>query len=176
MAASQTRDRLLDAVQTLLLDGGPATVTLEAVAADAGVSKGGLLYHFRTKDALLEGLLDRLAAVADQEVRQARAQGATARWYLENALPGEDAALYSSMIAVLKSADGANPELQAKVRDVFGSWAIMVREDVSDPVLAETICLVGDGIFFNALLGFEIPDPDTLGAINDRLLRQVEST
>jgi AcrR family transcriptional regulator len=34
-------------------------MTLEAVAAKAGVSKGGLLYHFPFKDALLEAMLER---------------------------------------------------------------------------------------------------------------------
>jgi AcrR family transcriptional regulator len=46
-------------------------VTLEAVAAEAGVSKGGLLYHFPTKDALLEALvqdwLDRFEADVEAE-------------------------------------------------------------------------------------------------------------
>jgi len=40
------RARLLDAYEELLVSGVGATVTLDAVAAAAGVSKGGLLYHF----------------------------------------------------------------------------------------------------------------------------------
>jgi AcrR family transcriptional regulator len=54
------RDRVLDAYETLLIEAGPAAATLDAVAAGAGVSKGGLLYHFASKDALGAGLLDRL--------------------------------------------------------------------------------------------------------------------
>lgn len=176
MAASTTRTRLLDALQSLLLAGGPATVTLEAVAAEAGVSKGGLLYHFRSKDALLEGLVERLAALAETEIAQARAHGSAARWYLENALPGPDTGLYWSVIAVLKSADGTNPELGAKVRKVFGSWSDLVRAEVADPVLAETICMIGDGVFLNAVLGFQIPDPELLRDVNERLLHQLESS
>ena len=49
MAASETRDRILDALQRILVRKGTAAVTLESVAAEAGVSKGGLLYHFRSK-------------------------------------------------------------------------------------------------------------------------------
>ena len=54
------RDALLSAYQSLLLAEGERAATLEAVAAEAGVSKGGLLYHFRSKDALAEALIDRL--------------------------------------------------------------------------------------------------------------------
>ena len=40
---------------------GAAALTLDAVAAEAGVSKGGVLYHFGSKRALIDGLLDALA-------------------------------------------------------------------------------------------------------------------
>ena len=37
---------------------GVAKLTLEAVAKE-GVSKGGLLYHFSNKEALIEGMIVR---------------------------------------------------------------------------------------------------------------------
>ncbi len=40
---ASARDRVLDAYETLLIEAGPAAATLDAVAAGAGVSKGGLL-------------------------------------------------------------------------------------------------------------------------------------
>jgi AcrR family transcriptional regulator len=49
----------LDAADALLAEEGIAAFTLEAVAARAGISKGGLLYHFPTKEALLAGLMRR---------------------------------------------------------------------------------------------------------------------
>ena len=59
-----TRDRLIDAFETLLVTAGSRAATLDAVAAAADVSKGGLLYHFPSKDALVEGMLDRLRSAA----------------------------------------------------------------------------------------------------------------
>jgi AcrR family transcriptional regulator len=35
-------------------------MTLEAVAREADVSKGGLLYHFPSKEALISGMVRRL--------------------------------------------------------------------------------------------------------------------
>ena len=49
-----------------------AATTAEAaatVAAAADVSKGGLLYHFPSKDALVEGMLDRLRTRGAEEQR-----------------------------------------------------------------------------------------------------------
>ncbi|MFM7414309.1 MAG: helix-turn-helix domain-containing protein, partial [Alphaproteobacteria bacterium] len=59
--------RILDAAENLIIARGVAAMTLEAVAREAGVSKGGLLYHFASKEALLEALLGRLSAFIAQE-------------------------------------------------------------------------------------------------------------
>src|SRR6478609_257549 len=67
-----TRDRLLDAFEKLLVVGGTRAATLEAVAADANVSKGGLLYHFHSKDDLLIGMLERLREQGDADVQRMR--------------------------------------------------------------------------------------------------------
>ena len=59
------RDRVLAAYEDLLIGDGPRAATLDAVAAAAGVSKGGLLYHFKSKEALTEGLLAKLRECAE---------------------------------------------------------------------------------------------------------------
>lgn len=58
------RERILEAAVEVAHDVGPAHLSLDAVAERAGVSKGGLLYHFPTKQALLKAIVERhLAAV-----------------------------------------------------------------------------------------------------------------
>ncbi len=61
MARPQTidRDTLLDAAEAVVLSEGAARLTIEAVAKTAGVSKGGVLYHYRTKDTLIAAMLKR---------------------------------------------------------------------------------------------------------------------
>jgi len=53
------RDRILDAADQLVTADGARNLTLDGVAQAAGVSKGGLLYHFPSKDALLAGMVER---------------------------------------------------------------------------------------------------------------------
>src|SRR5579864_204129 len=62
------RERLLDAAERVVVESGATHLTLDAVAKSAGVSKGGLLYHFPSKEALLEGMLTRHFENVDAEV------------------------------------------------------------------------------------------------------------
>lgn len=64
------RERLLDAAERVVVESGATHLTLDAVAKSAGVSKGGLLYHFPSKEALLEGMLARHFEDVDAEVQR----------------------------------------------------------------------------------------------------------
>ncbi|MCB1125027.1 MAG: TetR/AcrR family transcriptional regulator [Verrucomicrobiae bacterium] len=61
------RDSILDAAEALVNRLGAAHLTLDAVAQQAAVSKGGLLYHFPSKDALLEAMVARQLAQFEED-------------------------------------------------------------------------------------------------------------
>lgn len=65
-----SRQLILDAAEAIAREKGPGQMSLDAVAATAGLSKGGLLYHFPSKAKLLEALV---------EVHIERAQAAYAK-------------------------------------------------------------------------------------------------
>lgn len=69
MARETSRETILDSAQAVVLERGASHATLEAVAERAGLSKGGVLYHFQTKDALLAALVDRMVAQFTTEVQ-----------------------------------------------------------------------------------------------------------
>ncbi|MGD9865958.1 MAG: TetR/AcrR family transcriptional regulator [Pseudodonghicola sp.] len=48
---------MFEAVIEVALEKGCAHVTLDAVAREAGISKGGLLYHFKNKAELITAML-----------------------------------------------------------------------------------------------------------------------
>ncbi|MCA9997886.1 MAG: TetR/AcrR family transcriptional regulator, partial [Anaerolineales bacterium] len=56
--AVETREIIFEACSSILRCDGLASLTLDAVAEEAGLSKGGLLYHFPSKVALIEGLFE----------------------------------------------------------------------------------------------------------------------
>lgn len=62
MARTSNKDLMLDAAEAVVIDEGSGKLTLDAVAERAGVSKGGVLYHFPTKETLLGAMMDRMIA------------------------------------------------------------------------------------------------------------------
>jgi AcrR family transcriptional regulator len=65
------RDELLDAAASLLAEGGVTAVTMDAVAAEAGVSRPLVYKHFANRDELIVDLWRREAAHLDREVAAA---------------------------------------------------------------------------------------------------------
>lgn len=53
-----TRDKILDAANKLFYADGVRAVSVDAVAATAGVTKRTLYYHFRSKDELIAAYLE----------------------------------------------------------------------------------------------------------------------
>ncbi|MBX7258220.1 MAG: TetR/AcrR family transcriptional regulator; helix-turn-helix transcriptional regulator [Candidatus Hydrogenedentes bacterium] len=60
MARPTCKHIILDAAEGVVSEVGAAHLTLDAVAEKSGVSKGGVLYHFPNKEALIEGMMTRL--------------------------------------------------------------------------------------------------------------------
>ncbi len=58
-ALGSARERVIEAAERVVAEVGAARLTLDAVAHAAGVSKGGLLYHFPSKESLLVALSHR---------------------------------------------------------------------------------------------------------------------
>lgn len=81
-ALGPARDRILEAAERLVIDVGAAHLTLDQVAQAAGVSKGGLLYHFPSKESLLSALAGRYVQSMEHCIEVAKgelAQDETAR-------------------------------------------------------------------------------------------------
>ncbi|PWJ91989.1 MULTISPECIES: TetR/AcrR family transcriptional regulator [Mesorhizobium] len=55
---TNSREKILAAAADVARESGPGSLSLEAVASRAGVSKGGLLYNFPTKAKLMQGLVE----------------------------------------------------------------------------------------------------------------------
>ncbi|MFI6212380.1 TetR/AcrR family transcriptional regulator [Nocardia vulneris] len=179
---ANTRDRILDALESLLLEKGMSHVTLENVAATAGVSKGGLLYHFKSKDALLAGLVRRLTERATQQLTSATDRGqSVVEWYLQtpnpdNADEAVELEVYRSMLATMRTIDAANgtevDEVQQALIEMMNSWSDDLDQEIEDPVQADIVRLVGDGVYLRALLGLPPIDPARYRRVVDRLLQR----
>lgn len=67
---------ILDAANAVLRERGAGGLTIDAVAAAAGLSKGGVLHHFASKDALVEALVARKLASLREGIAACEAEQA----------------------------------------------------------------------------------------------------
>ena len=167
--SSDTRARLLDAAVTVVRRDGAQSLTLDAVAAEAGVSKGGLLYHFKSKRELLDGMVDRWLAEWQEEIdKDSGDRGFLAGYinatHLGGAGPAERAAEFGLLAALI-----AEPAVLETVRRRYDEWQQEAVREASDPVEATVARLATDGLWLADLLGFAPPR----GELRERVLARL---
>ena len=148
------RERVLDAYEEILITEGERAATLDAVAREAGVSKGGLLYHFASKDDLALGIIARLAALSDDDLdRMREAEEGPVAYYVRTSVM-EDDALDRALIAVTRLAQGGSAPASDALRESRRRWADAIRPCVDDDTALDLVMLVSDGLYFNnSLIG-----------------------
>lgn len=164
---SSTPERILRAAEDLVLREGVAHLTLEAAAAEAGLSKGGVLYHFRSRTALVRAMVARLGAGFDQDLRAVRGDasqpGSFTRAYLRATVdpPAHpDAARDERLGAALLAALAADPDLLAPLGEHFAKWQEALDRDGLEPSGRSTVVrLAADGLWLLDLVGLTCLTP-----------------
>jgi AcrR family transcriptional regulator len=164
-SAAATRDRLLQATIHIIQTQGIERLTLDAVAKEATVSKGGLLYHFASKEALVSGviqcLMDGFDADIAAELAQDTAPDSPGKWlraYVKALFNGK--MLPTPLIASLLSAVTVNPELLKPVKIQFEVWQQKILAPGLDPVRASLVRFAADGFADSAIFGGALPNDD----------------
>lgn len=170
------RERILDAAEARLLRAGPAGLVLAEVALEAGCSKGGLLYHFPSKDALIDGLRDRMLTAFDARQAELAASdpepaGVWSRAYLDSTVTreGEPADGSAQLMASLLALVGNAGDKLRPLQDRFGDWHDRLEQDGIDPELAIIVRLAADGLWLSAMLGLPSPDAARMQRVVERL-------
>lgn len=178
-----SREAILDAAESIVTEAGAAHLTLDAAAERAGVSKGGLLYNFPNKEALLQAMLDRhmrqldldhAAALAQLPAGPGRELKACVRMAAEES-PTEEKRLGCAMLA----ASANNPKLLEPVHR-FHRWRLGLIETAARDGLpferAAIVSLAVDGLCLLEMLQLSPFSVDQRHRILDDLLRLVDET
>jgi AcrR family transcriptional regulator len=169
------RDQLLAAAERIVRRDGVARLTLDAVAVEAGTSKGGLLYHFASRDALITAMVERHAASfsASLEATMAADPQPPGRWtraYLRASAPPVDPGEGDAAATGLLAAMASNPALADPLREQYAAWREQIAQDGLPEADAMIVALAADGLWMADLLGFAAPTGNRRARIIARLL------
>ncbi|MDR6908528.1 AcrR family transcriptional regulator [Rhodococcus fascians] len=170
------RDKSLNAFVKLVLEQGEKAATLDAVAAAAGISKGGLMYHFPSKEALVEGLMRVVEELAAEDVRRMREHPEGPADYHIRTSTFHDTAVDRAVVATMRLSQGANELAQQTLERIRQSWLDALNEQIADPAVAEAVLLMGDGLYFAAAsAGTDHRSPDHIEALVGVVHRLIDS-
>lgn len=163
----RARARVLDAAEHVLLERGAAAFTLDAVAEAADVSKGGLVYHFPSKEALLRALVARTVATVNEALAPAAGDdnpGAFARAYLDATVPAEPddpggSPSQAAALGALTVAVALDPSLLDPLREAYERWQARLEADGIDPAAATAVRLAVDGWWTASVFGLPALSP-----------------
>lgn len=120
-------------------------MTLDAVAARAGLSKGGLLYHFPNKDALLRGMIERFAgSLHEPSEGSVASRIATVRLAKLDTLKDADQPTSHSLLAAIAE----NPTLLEPIRNAHNALWDEIKTRDADPDTALIAWLAVEGLCF----------------------------
>lgn len=165
--ASNSREEILAHALDIIRGGG--AISFDSVAQSSGLSKPGLMYHFRTKEALMLGLVDH---VADEWQREMDArltspfQGSTMREragiYVEACVTREP----DPADIVMLTDPRLRQELTARWAERISTW-FMGLEQLALPERGyiAAVRLLADGAWFAGATGINIPTPDERAVI-----------
>lgn len=156
--AAATRQRLIDVAIGLLRTRGPNSFTLDLVAKESGVSKGGLLHHFPSKNALIEEVLHYLIhdfdarACALYEAQPAQSGGWLRAYILATFDDSNlDTALPIEVAAMLFTALSEQTVLQKLIQEDAQHWHERLTSDGVTPARAMLIRHAADAYWMDRM-------------------------
>ncbi|HVE85257.1 MAG TPA: TetR/AcrR family transcriptional regulator [Myxococcales bacterium] len=174
---SSARDRILAAAERLIRAGGLGQVTVEAVAAEAKVSKGGFFHHFASKEDLLLAMLERLVEAVRASIEKRAAgdpepRGARLRAQIALAFDAgkESFEQWMSLIPAFLQAASAQPALVKRSRQINAE--VLARDEGEDIPIGRSIAIqmALDGYGLAMGLGTTALTPRQQAAFRDSLM------
>ncbi|MBP1968323.1 AcrR family transcriptional regulator [Virgibacillus natechei] len=154
MGRNSRKIEILTAASKVVSEKGIFNLTLEAAAVEAGISKGGLLYHFPSKEALVEGMVEHLTNNYREKIEynadiDPEERGQWLRAYIN--VTFNQTYQNKDMNAGLLAAKAVNSNLLDPMRELYTDWQSEIENDGLDPVKATIIRLAVDGIWLSEL-------------------------
>ncbi|MET1037472.1 MAG: TetR/AcrR family transcriptional regulator [Aeromicrobium sp.] len=173
------RTEILEAAVRVAARHGARGVTLEAVAAEAGVTRGGMTYHFHDREALAVAIQHHLADRWEQELVEAAGAPAADLSPRERVLAYAEVSMRAARPGELQLVlNGAAEELPINPwTDVVARWTPDPSTADQDPEVVRLLLvrMAADGIWSSELMGGGPLDPGLRVALAEAIRGLVES-
>jgi AcrR family transcriptional regulator len=167
---TDTREKILAAAADVAREAGPGSVSLEAVAGRAGVSKGGLLYHFPTKARLMQALVEHYLAEFQASLSEAQANGESLLAAFVKRAAGECEERKPASANWIFSAIAEDPDFLSPMKAFHRRLFARLKEDGGD-LQAVLICYLAiEGLRSMNLFDFDILSDEERGLLLSSLL------
>lgn len=148
-----TRSAIIEHAKALAVERGDIP-SLNDLAKAAGISKGGLIHYFPSRQSLLEALAQDGIAEVDRALSHAIAQGTTVRTWLElSTLVGDDDALYRSLATTFFAAKSERATIEQLVTEANVRWEALLEVELGSPEIALVARLLADGLLLGVITG-----------------------
>lgn len=128
--------------------------SLNTLASEAEVSKGGLMHHFPTRDALLAAMAEDAIATIDLALSRVSGGPETLRAWLTLSLPNKkDIALFQSMAALFFTGKSSTDAIVNLAGQANKRWEARLQKELGSVKAARTAILLGDGLLLGAISG-----------------------
>ncbi len=150
-ADTSTRTRILKAASRVAQAVGSSKLTIDAVAKEAEVSKGGVLYHFPTKHELLAGLLQFSVVQLKTRVQHHKGNPSTKFPHIEALIKASQSTAPAERTLPLSvlTAAAEDKELLAPVQEFSSQWYQDISREGDLPLL---MLLAIEGLQFLEML------------------------
>ncbi|OAF12731.1 MULTISPECIES: TetR/AcrR family transcriptional regulator [Bradyrhizobium] len=172
--SERSRNAALEAAIAIIARDGPGRLTLDAIARESGLSKGGVMHQFRTKEAVLKALLERQMAYFEEfstgYMAKVSETSANPNLATQLATVREAATSPNSAALALVAAMVENPRLMALPREREMERMAAIREEAADPDLAMLRWAGAMGLLLSSLFGMSPLSKDEHQRLFARLL------
>jgi AcrR family transcriptional regulator len=172
--SERTRKAALEAAFTIVARDGPGRLTLDAIAKEAGISKGGLMHQFPTKHAVLKALLERQIDQSgrfhDRYVAKHGAKSREPQLAAQIATMRESATEQHSIAMAFMAALAEQPGLLDLIKSRDAERLAAIRAEAGDPDLALLRRAAAHGLAFDRLFGFATLSRQEEARLFERLL------
>ncbi|WP_160141806.1 TetR/AcrR family transcriptional regulator [Salicibibacter halophilus] len=150
------REEILKAAAKTVSNVGIGNVTLEQVAEEAGISKGGLLYHFPSKQALLEGMVAYVFKRSNESIAEfEKAHDFSLSYVLSTLSDVDHRNDISTMDKSAIMAIANDRDLLAPMQQQYSEWMQRLRAENSEEA-AVIIRLITSGLWFENLFDIHL--------------------